>query len=210
MAPPVQGNPYPTVWYYERSRGKWEQEQMKLTKSEREKFKAKYPKDQKLTKEELAKYLNTMAGMPHIVAMGSAKNMKYFAENIEKQYTASKEQFNEFYFKRAICAAIMFKTVDKLVNKQPWYPKGGNKAQIVPYTISKIVSSIAKGFDIDFMLIWKKQVLYPSFIHEVEIVSKIAHEFLVNSSGVIVREYAKNVKTWDEFKSIPYSLSERF
>ena len=27
MAPPVNGNPYQTIWFYERSRGKWEQEQ---------------------------------------------------------------------------------------------------------------------------------------------------------------------------------------
>ena len=31
FAPPVDGTPYPTRWFYERSRGKWEQEQMKLT-----------------------------------------------------------------------------------------------------------------------------------------------------------------------------------
>ena len=25
LAPPVDGNPYQTIWFYERSRGKWEQ-----------------------------------------------------------------------------------------------------------------------------------------------------------------------------------------
>ena len=210
MAPPIHGNPHATVWYYERSRGKWEQEQMKLTKAEREKFKAKYPKEQKITKEELAKYLNTLDCLPQLVATGSAKNMKYFAGKIDGQYTASKEQFNEFYFKRAMCAAIIFKSVDKLVNRQPWYPKGGNKAQIVPYTISKIITSIPKGFALNFMLIWQKQELYPSFIHEVEIVSKMAHEFLADSHGVIVREYAKDIKTWEKLKCIPYCLTQQF
>jgi len=210
LAPPVQGNPHPTVWYYERSRGKWEQEQMKMTKSERDKFKQKHPKDQRVTKEKLAKCLNTYYCLPHIVSYGSAKNMKHFGEEIEKTYQASKEKFNEFFYKNAICSVIIFDSVDRLVNKQPWYPKGGNKAQIVPYTIAKIILSIPKGKSINIAEIWQKQSLYPSFFHEVEIVSKIVHEFLADSSGVIVREYAKDSKTWERFKHIPYMLSPKF
>lgn len=210
MAPPVGGKPNNTIWYYERSRGKWEQEQMKMTKSEREKFKLKYPKDQKITKEELAKFLNAYDCFPHLVSSGSAKNMKWFAESIEKKYNFAKEQFNEFYYKQAICAAILYKTTDKIVNKQPWYPKGGNKAQIVPYTISKIMSTIPKDKTINFNLIWQKQNLYSSFVHEIEIVSKISHEFLEDSHGIIVREYAKSHKTWDKFKSITYNLTDEF
>lgn len=38
MAPPVNGNPYQTIWFYERSRGKWEQEQMKMTQAQRKIF----------------------------------------------------------------------------------------------------------------------------------------------------------------------------
>lgn len=38
MAPPVDGNPYQTIWFYERSRGKWEQEQMKMTTAQRKKI----------------------------------------------------------------------------------------------------------------------------------------------------------------------------
>lgn len=38
MAPPVNGNPYQTIWFYERSRGKWEQEQMQLSSAARAKF----------------------------------------------------------------------------------------------------------------------------------------------------------------------------
>lgn len=45
MAPPVNGNPYQTIWFYERSRGKWEQEQMKLTPAQRKKFCEMHPKN---------------------------------------------------------------------------------------------------------------------------------------------------------------------
>ena len=43
MAPPVNGNPYQTIWFYERSRGKWEQEQMKLTPAQKKKFCEMHP-----------------------------------------------------------------------------------------------------------------------------------------------------------------------
>jgi len=210
MAPPVNGSPHPTIWFYERSRGKWEQEQMKLSKSEKEKFKEKYPKLQRIRKEDLAKYMNTLNCLPHIVAYGSAKNMKRFGEQIEKEYTKSKENYNEMYFKKAICAAIIFTETDKLINRSSWYPKGGNKAQIVPYTISKIIFSIPEEFAIDYNLIWQKQTMYSSLVHQVEIVAKMTHEFLANSNGIIVREYAKDEKTWKQFQTLPLELTEEF
>lgn len=210
MAPPIHGSPFSTIWYYERSRGKWEQEQMKMTKSEREKFKNKYPKNQRITKEELAKCLNAYYCLPHIVAKGSANNMMNFGAIIEKIYRISKEEFNEFFFKKAVASVIIFNSIDKLVNKQVWYPKGGNKAQIVPYTIAKIISNIPKGFSINIGAIWQRQSLYPSFTREAEIVSKMAHEFLADSSGIIVREYAKDPKTWDKFQRVPYELTLEF
>ena len=51
LAPPVNGSPHQTTWYYERSKGRWEQEQMKMTDAQREKYKAKNPKNQVVKKE---------------------------------------------------------------------------------------------------------------------------------------------------------------
>jgi hypothetical protein len=53
FAPPANGDPFPTVWFYERSRGKWEQEQMKLNQSQRDKYISKFPKNQVIKKEQL-------------------------------------------------------------------------------------------------------------------------------------------------------------
>lgn len=47
LCPAKPGSLYGTYWYYERSRGKYEQELFKLQKkSERDNFFKKYPKDQ--------------------------------------------------------------------------------------------------------------------------------------------------------------------
>ncbi|WP_034450142.1 AIPR family protein [Butyrivibrio sp. AE2032] len=210
IAPPVNGSPYSTLWYYERSRGKYDQEQFKMKPSEKEKFKNKYPKNQKITKEDLAKYVTVLDCQPHLVVYGASKMMSSFGEKIEKEYETHREIFNEHYYQRVVCGAIIYKSTDRLVNIQPWYPKGGNKAQIVPYTISKIISLIPSGFTLDFNRIWKNQSLYPSFVRQIEIVSKIAHEFLLDSNGIIVRDYARDSKTWERFKAIKMKLTDEF
>ena len=80
MAPPAAGKPYQTTWFYERSRGKWEQEQMKLTESKRKTFCEQHPKNQVIKKEKLAKCLNTIMMNPHQVCQSSAINFSKFAD----------------------------------------------------------------------------------------------------------------------------------
>ena len=211
MAPPVNGSPHQTIWYYERSKGRWEQEQMKMTDGQRAKYQARSPKHQVVKKEKLAKCLNAVYMNPHTVCEGSANNMKAFANTIESIYEQSKDNINEVFFKRAIGAVILFDSADRIVNKAPWYPRGGNKAQIVPYTIAKIIHSIPKGYELDWRTIWQKQMLYPALVHQIEIVAEQTHRYLCDSEGVIVREYAKKAGTWKKFRdNYTISLTDDF
>jgi len=210
FAPPTNGDPFPTVWFYERSRGKWEQEQMKLNATQREKFVKKYPKNQVVKKEQLAKCMIIMDGYPYLACDISSKMMNHIAPTIDSICENSIEKINDYFFKKSIVSIIIFNSVEKLVGKQPWYPKGGNRAQIVPYTISKLLSSIPNKKTIDYDLIWKGQSLYSSLIYEIEKIALMTHKFLDNSGGVIVREYARHKETWLKFKEIPYELSENF
>lgn len=209
-APPVNGNPFPTVWFYERSRGKWEQEQMKLSQSQRDKYVLKNPKAQVIKKEQMAKCMIIMKGHPYLACDISSKMMNYIAPAIDCMCENSLDEINDLYFKKSVVSIIIYNTIEKLVFKQPWYPKGGNRAQIVPYTIAKILNSIPPKKSIDFDLIWKTQSLYPSFVHEVEIASFLTHNFLCDSAGFIVREYARHKETWNKFTEMPYELTESF
>lgn len=153
MAPPVNGNPYQTIWFYERSRGKWEQEQMKLTPAQKKKFCEMHPKNQVIKKEKLAKCYNTILMNPHQVCQSSAINFNRFAGVIEKIYDENRDSINEDFFRKCVSSVILFDTLDGLISKASWYPKGGNKAQIVPYTIAKLMTLIPKGKDIDWRYI---------------------------------------------------------
>ena len=219
LAPPAQFA-IPTGWYYERSRKKYLQEQIKLRGEDAKRFTLKFPKKQIVNKEQLAMYLTTIDLKPHIVSKGKNWTMKEFGTRIGLDYRSNKAMFNEFYFKKCICAAILFRSVDNYLEtnkdsaKKPtgfWYKSGGYKGNIVPYTIAKILSSIPKGYTLNWDYIWQKQALSPAFMREVEKVTKITNDFICDSHGVIVTEYCKRPSTWEEYRdTIKYDLSAEF
>lgn len=219
LAPPAQ-YAIPTGWYYERSRKKYQQEQIKLRGDDAKRFVSKFPKKQIINKEQLAMYITTINCKPHIVSKGKNWVMKEFGTEIGNEYKANKAQFNEFYYKKCICAAIIFRSVDNYLEgnkdsaKNPtgfWYKTGGYKLNIVPYSIAKIISSIPSGYVLDWGKIWQKQALSPSFIREIEKVTKITNDFICDSHGVIVTEYCKRQTTWEEYRdTAKYELSKEF
>lgn len=211
MAPPVNGNPYQTIWFYERSRGKWEQEQMQLSPAARSKFCEKHPKNQVIKKEKLAKCLNAFAMNPHEVCQSSAINFSHFAKTINNLYETSKESINEVFFSKCVCSVIIFDSLDRRINKADWYPTGGNKAQIIPYAIAKMMSMIPKDLDLDWKLIWQKQEMYPALEKELMNLAHIIHEFFEKEAqGGLVRSLARRADTWNKCKNLPLSLSEEF
>ena len=137
--------------------------------------------------------------------------MKEFGKDVDKQYQADSTKFNEVYFKKCVAKAIIFNTVDDIVKNAEWYPKGGYKGNIVPYTISKIVSAIPSGYSIDYNRIWNNQALDNAFIEEIKIVAKMTNDFIINTNdGVIVTEYCKKSETWEKYKKVPYVITNEF
>lgn len=210
---PVSGdNVNNTFWYYERSRGKYDQEQFKITrKSEKEAFARRYPKSQLIKKEDLAKFFTCAELLrPDVVSKGGEKCMSFFAEYIDSQYQKTPEYFNDEFFKLAICYAILFKTTDKIVKNSDWYISTSYiKPFIVPYTISKIIVNLPKGYCLDYDLIWRKQTLYPSLSCQIEKVAHATNEFIRNSVGS-AREYCSKEETWKRYKEVSLSLDPQF
>lgn len=211
MAPAVEGSPYQTIWFYERSRGKWEQEQMKLTQAQRKRFCEGSPKKQVIKKEKLAKCFNSILMKPYQVCQSAAINFSRFAPYVEDLYGNHRDSINEHFFRKSVCSVIIFDTLDDIVNRSEWYPKGGNKAQIVPYSISKLMSLLPKDYDIDWQYIWQKQKLYPELANELSKISYCAHRFLMEKAkGGLVRTISRLESTWNDFKNYDFHLSEKF
>lgn len=215
LAPTVKYN-IPTGWYYERARKKYQQEQFKLKGDELKRFLAKYPKKQIITKEQLAMYLTAIACKPHLCSKGKNWVMKEYGVEIGELYKKDKAVFNEYYFKKCVCAAIIYQAADYYLEsnkKDPdfWYSVGGYKGNIVPYSISKIISSIPKGYTLNWPDIWNKQGLSDAFMDEIAKTTFLANEYFCNCQGVLISEYCKRESTWIDFRdTVPYKISDAF
>lgn len=218
LAPPVDGNQYQTAWFYERARGQYVQEQMKLTRSERQKFQLKNPKTQLLKKVDVAKYVNSFEQLPYIVSKGAQFNMRNFADFIEKQwhYTEQNVSFNEFYFKKLIALAILFKSTEKIISSQAWYQETkAYRANIVTYSIAVIMHLIQKNYPtktIDFLKIWNTQSLSHDIEAQVIKTSKEVFDFITRDDRTTlnVTEWCKKEECWKRAKVYSFSLLDEF
>lgn len=224
FAPVVKGQLHNTKWFYERARGSYKQEQMKMTLSERNKFKALYPKEQLITKTDLAKYYNCYLRLPHIVSRGAQKNMKYFAEYYEK-YLAPKKagqvdtasKVDEKFFKDCISLAIIFRRTDHLLQKQEWFPKGsGYKANIVAYAMAKLFDVIQEKYSsklsLDLKRIWDEQDLYPELADFMMQLCSLCFDKLTDKNrGLLnVTEWAKKEECWLDIKRTDIKIPLNF
>lgn len=92
-APALNGQQFGTYWYYERARGAYSQETHKATAGSKKTFEAKYPKNQKIDKTELAKLVNIFSGRPHIASAGGQKSFVHFMQEISKSWERDPDVF---------------------------------------------------------------------------------------------------------------------
>ncbi|UDM62727.1 AIPR family protein [Pseudoalteromonas piscicida] len=201
-APAQQGALRETKWFYERARGQYADAQSKLTQGEKKKFQAENPKPQMFTKTDLAKFENVWDENPRFVNLGAQKNFAQYAKRIGSEWEKSSEGFNEFYYKRAIARAILFRKTEKLVSAQPWY-NGGYRANIVAYTLALLgdyVSTLEKS--IDFMRIWNMQFISNDLERVLEITSELVHDEITRPQQGIsnVTEWCKKEGCWQRLK----------
>jgi hypothetical protein len=218
LAPPVDGNQYQTAWFYERARGQYVQEQMKLTRGERNKFQLKNPKTQLLRKVDVAKFINSYEQRPHIVSRGAQFNMRNFAELINKEWhpTEQNTSFNEYYFKKLIALAILFKSTEKIVSSQQWYQEiKAYRANIVTYSIAVIMHIIQKKYPsktLDFLRIWNSQAIGPELEHQLVKTTREVFDFITRDDRTTlnVTEWAKKEECWKRAQNHSFTLLDEF
>lgn len=210
-APVRPGEISGTYWFYERSKSRWNQATFYMKKAQRTAWIRLHPKNQVITKEKLGMYYNTVALLPYQVCKGGVNNMPTFAKSVMGIMQKRPETINSFFFKKYVAVKIIYDSTDKLIANADWYPSGGYKAMYIPYTISKIISSLPIGKEINWPLIWKRQSLYPSLAHQIEIVAKQTKEFFDEvSHGGNQRTYAIKEETWKKYLSMRLVLESDF
>jgi hypothetical protein len=209
-APAVGGAQYGTHWVYERARGQYLNEANRLTGTKRELFLLQNPRNQVITKTDLAKYENAWRWLPHSVSQGAQKNFIAFSTYISAEWEENQEEFNEEYYRRAIVKAIIFRRTEKLVSDQPWY-EGGYRANIVAYTVAKLSHLIqfdGVGKLVDFRSIWNRQALSPAMEQQIIVVAKRIFDIIVSPEGGFqnVTEWCKKELCWQRARDTKIPL----
>ena len=201
-APAQQGAQRETKWFYERARGQYADAQAKLSPTDQRRFKAENPKPQMFAKTDLAKFENVWDDHPRWVNLGAQKNFARFAGRIGKEWSDSPDGFNEFYFRRAIGRAIIFRATEKLVSDQSWY-NGGYRANIVAYSIASLGEIChQEKKSIDFGLIWSTQAVPEGLLSALAVAAKFVNDDITNPPQGIsnISEWAKRDACWTRLK----------
>ncbi|MBC3242614.1 AIPR family protein [Pseudomonas lurida] len=142
-------------WFYERARGSYLAAEQKAAYriSDTKIFRQQTPKQRRLSKLDVARYLSAWSSLPDKVCLGGQKNFQIFMQRLKDEPTRTPDQN---WFKRLIAIAILYRSAEKKI-KSMRFP--AYSAQIIAYVIAGI--SHRTGGRIDFDLLWSKQVISP-------------------------------------------------
>ena len=216
--PSVGGNQYQQYWYYERTRGQYNQGKMMLTRAQVKQYKLRYPEKQVIKMVELAKYMEIYEGAPDKVSKGKQAIVKAFAEKIKAQWNKSDEKYNVAYFKRVVAIAIMFNKTDQIIKTSDAYKTGGRnsyKANVVAYTLSIIFEYIrknSKDSSIDFTRIWNSQDVYPELEKQLTVLWPEVYDFITDDERPTqnVTEWCKRKECWERAKKAHWTILPEF
>ncbi|CAH2714794.1 hypothetical protein BACCIP111895_01970 [Neobacillus rhizosphaerae] len=213
FAPAIGGAQHDTHWFYERARGQYLQSQMRMTKAEKNRFLIQNPKNQLISKTDLAKARNSWRCLPHLVSKGAQRNFTEFAQWVDDNWSVSEQSFNERYFQESVALYILFKHVEKMVTQQPWYEQG-YRANIVTYSIalfSHLIKRQFPKFTFDLQIIWNKQEVPEAVTSQMIFITKAVLESITDPSrgNVNVTQWCKQEACWNRIKEMDIELDLR-
>jgi len=178
-APAKKGAQHETRWFYERARGQYINETASMGAADRRRFIEMNPRDQVVTKTDLAKSENSWLQLPQRVSRGAQSNFLEFANRITAEWSDDKDSFHEEYFRLVMARIILFRETERIVSKQVWY-KGGYRANIVTYTISKLAHDIKTSgrLELDLRSIWQRQGISAALSEQIALTAEVVYSVI--------------------------------
>jgi len=190
LAPDPTGGSVQTYWFYEKSRGSYEEKRRldAKTPAQQRKFDQKYPRSQRFDKSKFGKAWNSYRKRPHIVCLGAMKNFAQFNAWLQDQ---KNEDWHAF-FRKTIALVIMWNETERIVRRQQY---GGYNHAIATYTLAWLHH--LTDLRIDLERIWSRQVLDDPLLEAIERLSEIVNEH-VRDTNLNVTEWCKKEECWDK------------
>lgn len=186
-------------WFYERSRGQY-QTALSIegtTEARARTFRERTPPANKISKTDLARFLNSWSRLPHIVSGGVQKNFIAYMRRM-RDSRGSKWEPDEGFYRDAIAQAILFLTVQRIVRREgfPAY-----RINIVTYLISYLSHRTSGRLRLD--LIWQRQSLSDELETLLRIWSHgIDRQIQSSAAGRNVTEWAKKEACWTALRQL--------
>lgn len=209
-------------WFYERSRGQFQNERLYLTKAKKDAFDLEYPAEQLINKTDLAKYDSTWREKPHWVSLGAQKNFTKFADQFssknldisESEYwNTISPNYGEAYYQHIVAGAILWKRTEIIVStgRGDWY-EGDYRPQIVAYSLSLLFHSLRhSGNEFDLAQVWARQNIdgiLENFIRTLAI--EVQKAILNPPQGMTnVGEWSKKEACWEKIRQISVSCTQQ-
>jgi hypothetical protein len=210
--PARSGDQHETRWFYERARGQYMNATFALTPAQRRRFLEMNPREQVLSKTDLAKSENSWRELPHTVSKGAQKNFMAFADYVAKAWEASPEAFHEDYFRAAVGRVILFRELERLVSAQSWY-SGGYRANVVAYSMAKLASMIREQVPtkiLDTKAIWTRGFLTKAMVDQLTRIALAMHEVITDPPAGVqnVTEWSKRELCWQRAAAVRVDLDD--
>lgn len=175
-------------WFYERAAGSYNtllaREGNSPAKLKR--LKEAIPPGRKITKTDLARYLNAWDQKPESVSLGAQKNFEVFMSQLSSATGDQPAPPSPSEFKLIIAKAKLYREAQRVIRSQ----FQAFQANITAYTVALISRLI--GDKLNLERIWQTQAISPQLLQQIEAwareVNEVLHE---TAAGRMISEWAK-------------------
>lgn len=188
-------------WFYERAAGSYQVLLARegTTPARLRQLKEAIPVHRRVTKTDLAKYLNAWDQKPDAVSRGSQKNFELFMTSASGGEMPL-ERLDAAEFRRMIARGIIYKRAEKMIRKQ--FP--AFQANVTAYTLSLLSNRLGARLDLD--RIWNNQDISGALQAQISTWADEVNSILHRSAGGrMVSEWAKKPECWEGVVAAPYS-----
>lgn len=189
-------------WFYERAAGSYNTllSREGTTAAKLKGLKEAIPPSRKITKTDLAKYINAWDKKPDVVSLGSQKNFDRFMASLSSDEGVSVPLPGVLEYKAMIAKTKIFKDTQKLV--RPMFQ--AFQANVAAYVVAVLSDRLGDKIDLD--RIWIRQGVSPELLSQIGIWAREVNDVLHRTAnGRMVSEWAKKPECRDAVLGATYS-----
>ncbi len=190
-------------WFYERAAGSYNVlfAREGTTPAKLRQLKEAVPIGRKISKTDLAKYLNAWDQRPDTVSQGSQKNFNRFMEDLAEGALDAPDPLTVGWFKKSIAKAILFKEAHRISRAKHFMQA---QANIATYLVAILANRAGERLDLD--RIWNRQAISPQLQAQLVTWAREVETALRSNSGArMISEQAKRPECWQAIRQYDFS-----